>query len=187
MMMPPPKVIQLDGPKPPEYLRRITKVKRKDEKIIIHWRKVDVSQHPAQIITCGTVECAEAADPAFYESFDGLGAHVADLLEMTPEWGQKFHAKGVSFSWRENAGGDTDRRGAIMGAVVTGQINIKKANSPLLINTPHVPEQPYSAESPEPTLSVEFIIQLEEVMLQAEYYLDGKRAQVSLFEKGVAA
>jgi phage terminase small subunit len=70
-----------------------------------------------------------------------------------------------------------------MGAGVTALVSLKTCNAPLVINTPHLPREPYVEDDEEcPVMEAHWAAAIEAVLIEAERYLDGKRAQGSLFK-----
>jgi hypothetical protein len=77
----------------------------------------------------------------------------------------------------------------VLGAVITALKPLKTANSPLVINTPHLPECAYSGDGddPNPTMHDGMPERLHALVVQAQRYLDGDRAQGDLFAAPVSA
>lgn len=69
----------------------------------------------------------------------------------------------------------------IEGAVITGFVTLAEADAPFVFNTPHLPFEQYSPTGNAPLMPHEAIEALKRVQLQAEAYLNGKRAQGNLF------
>ena len=62
-----------------------------------------------------------------------------------------------------------------MGAVITALITIESANSPVVINTPHLPSAQYSETGQSPLLSHKCTYALKQLLHEAERYIDGER------------
>lgn len=73
--------------------------------------------------------------------------------------------RGVSFSWTSE----------IMGAVITALVPVETANSPVVINTPHLPEEPYSDGNAAPVLPTKCRSILKNILKMAEGYVNGDR------------
>jgi hypothetical protein len=109
---------------------------------------------------------------------DSLGPHVKTICEVGTAWDdKKITVSGISVS----------STGGIMGAVITAQVKLDSSQSPLNINTPHKPEEPYSeGGSDEYCLHPNAIRAIQYLLSEAKGYLDGKRAQQSIdFDKDI--
>ena len=83
----------------------------------------------------------------------------------------------MSFSYSEDG---------VQGAVISALRELKRSVQPLNLNTPHKPYQPYNPEQgadPDMLMPENIIEHLNEVEDEAQRYIDGDRAQGSLFEK----
>lgn len=119
------------------------------------------------------VKYAEAPRREFPEAMAALVAPCLSLLELPASYASGVRATGVSLSWT----------GGIMGAVITLQKPIRGANAPVIFNTPHLPESPYSdGNEMEPTLPKELLVALDAVQDEAKAYIRGERAQMDLFK-----
>lgn len=131
-----------------------------------------------------------AAEPDEYSLCNGETPHVdltvalQDLCRVVCEWVELEEDKaavmtirGVSLSWKND-----EARGWIMGAGITALVTLSTCNSPLVINTPHLPREPWVEDDEEcPILEAHWADAIEAVLIEAERYIDGKRAQGSLF------
>jgi hypothetical protein len=130
--------------------------------------------------------------PGFTDALQALSLHAEEICEF-PEgfltapaaFGedgevveQKGTVSGVSFSYSDKEG--------IMGATITVLRKLATAQAPLVINTPHLPEAPYSEGSCSPLLSSGCVRALNHLQDEALKYLAGDRAekQQELIETG---
>ena len=96
-----------------------------------------------------------------------------ELLEVPADYDDNMTATGISFS-------DTD---GIMGAIVTLQKELAGAHSPLVLNTPHLAEEPYGDSGDDSCLLPgELVDALQACISEAERYIQGERAQMDMFE-----
>ncbi len=115
--------------------------------------------------------CAQRARPSFYDALESLTPFVAEICEQSKDWAGTLEVKGVSFSYSND----------IMGACITALKTLEKSNSPLVINTPHKPSEPYSESGDEAMcLSDDATAALWHLQDEARAYLDGHRAQLSM-------
>lgn len=161
--------------------RQITKVKLgKDSKVHIEY-KVPRTTESGEDFDQFTLDCVDKPLPALELAMLNLRKHVLDICEMPMDDTEvmKVKVKGVSFSYS----GDND----VMGATITASKTLARSNAPLMINTPHKFDQPHNEnQGTEMCLSDYCISALEEVIEQAEKYLDGERAQLEMFDKDSA-
>jgi hypothetical protein len=103
-----------------------------------------------------------------------LRRSALELCEIGHFQDHQVTVTGVSFSY----GGEKE----VMGAVITFQVAIASANSPLCLNTPHKPSDSYNDDDPLPsqTLAYECIRILDELIVQARAFMMGERGQVEL-------
>ncbi|HUS46124.1 MAG TPA: hypothetical protein VM219_08875 [Phycisphaerae bacterium] len=151
--------------------RRVVKVKDRKGKIEVAYELERTGDDPDQV----TVRCGDAPHPEFRKALDDLRPHVAEICELSKAWSQNLDICGVSLSYAEDANGDP-----VLGATITAMKPLGASHGPLVINTPHKPERPYSGQgddSEEFCLSGECAEVLEEVIRQALAYVDGRRAQ----------
>lgn len=114
--------------------------------------------------------------PEFHEAMGGLIRPALDMIQAPGAWMAVATISGVSLTHEEDRG---------MGAVVTLLVPLECAPSPLVLNTPYLPsEDPNGAGSP--TLPPALQQAIERVILEAERYLDGERAQGDLFAERLA-
>ncbi len=84
-----------------------------------------------------TLRSYQKAHPDLYESLAALVPHVRDILMLEGgTWERMITPIGVSWSQSEDG---------VEGAVITSIVSIETANSPLVINTPHLPYEQYSS------------------------------------------
>jgi hypothetical protein len=118
-----------------------------------------------------TVLSVDRPMASFDAALQALAADVVAVCELPADSLDKFTVRGVSISHTND----------IMGACVTALKALKTANSPLVVNTPHLPSAPYSDNPDEPVMADEMRRRLSILMDETQRYLDGERAQASLF------
>jgi hypothetical protein len=103
--------------------------------------------------------------PEFIEVFHGLRQYVEQICNLADGYCDKAEVRGVSLSHSHN----------IVGAVITVLVKVKTANSPVVINTPHLPSAPYNENGEEPLLPRDCVIDINTLIEEAEKYIDGLR------------
>jgi hypothetical protein len=145
--------------------RRITKVKYSD-RVIINY---EVPRGDS--VATYTLDCTDAPTQAFVDALQALKQLIPLWGDMTPEQAQNCEIRGAFFSWKRD----------IFGGGFTALRPLKNCASPMVLNMPHKPSQPYSGEGDEgvclTTIENELLLA---VCAQAEKYLDGERAQMEL-------
>lgn len=121
-----------------------------------------------------TLRCYEEPRPELPEAMAALEPHVRGLLGLPEDWARgAIGVAKVSWSWSEK----TD----IKGASVSCHVHLDAADSPLILNTPHLPYEPYSDGGK--CLPEDMVEALEELERCVAEYLDGARSQGELFEE----
>ena len=110
--------------------------------------------------------------PSFTDALQALSMAVADICELNREASSCIDVRGVTFTWKSD----------IMWACITGLKSLKTTNSPLVLNTPHLPESAYSGNPDDgsPCLPRAAAQLLYSVLEEAKRYLNGDRAQATL-------
>lgn len=144
---------------------RITKAKYDGSKVRIEYEQ----QRPDKQYDEFTMSSVDRPTPTFILALNALAADVVKICEFPEDDAKKLTIRGVSVSHTND----------IMGVCITALKAVKSAQSPLVLNTPHIPEEPYGdAESP--TLTRETLDRVHSFLLEVENYIKGERAQPSL-------
>ena len=151
---------------------KIHKVKRTDGLITVVFSKKNKVGDDDEF----SMKCHDAPVAGFQKAFDALTPAVVQICELGEEYGNTLVVTGASFSY----GGEAE----VMGVVITAQKALCTANSPLIINTPHLPSEDVSGQGNEPTLSKKQVKALEELQRQTVNYVEGKRLQLELKLEG---
>ncbi len=151
---------------------RIKKVKlsSKTEKIIMAYERLVNDQWDEY-----SFASSEKAAPELYGAFKAMSEHVAELCELPQDYIERLEVYGVSYRYSGEKG--------IMGATMAAEMELEFSNAHLLLNTPFkkagsddddvFDEKQYFSEA-----CVKALWELER---QARLYINGHRAQISLF------
>lgn len=155
---------------------KITKIKFKDGRVELEYN-VDIKIKNVEGFETQTNELAlkstEKPAPEFDAALQALAEDVCEILELPEDYINGITVTGVSFSYSSG----------VMGAVITAKKTLKDSNSPFNLNTPFKPSKVYNEGAPEDNLlSSDTVAKLEYLMTQAEYYIEGRRAQIRLEE-----
>lgn len=145
--------------------KRFTKIKFDGSKVTLGYEIPRKDGDPDEF----TVFCADLPAPEFDQALQALAVDVAGICEMPDSDAVKIKVRGVTLTWAHD----------IMGACITAMKSLKTAQSPLVLNTPHLPSESYS-DTDCPVLRTDCIHRLDRLALEAERYLNGERAQGSL-------
>jgi hypothetical protein len=146
---------------------RFTKIKFDGSKVRIEYeveRKPEVEPDEYALIS------SDLPTLEFIEALADLAQDVAGICELPESDTAKIAVRGVSLS----------HTNGILGACITGLKSVKTANAPLVLNTPHLPSEPYSDNLAEPTLPTATCGRIHVVIDHAQRYIDGERAQGDL-------
>lgn len=124
-----------------------------------------------------TLRCYDEPAKALPDAFAALEAHVRDLLDLPRTWAEgQFKVTKVTWSWNQDAG--------VKGAVVTCLAYLPCAHSPIVLNTPHLPYEPYNRTDDPASAKLmpeDMVDALDALERAATAYLDGQRSQGDLF------
>jgi len=124
-----------------------------------------------------SMKCTDAPRGEYKEALAALKIHVVDICEIPKNQAAKLEIRGVSLSWKDG----------IMGTVITALKDLERSNAPLVLNTPHLPEESYSKDGEMSCLSLECVEDIRTLIEEARRYLEGDRAQIDLFAPEVEA
>jgi hypothetical protein len=149
---------------------RFTKIKYSKDRVRLEYEtqnhKGDWDQY--------SLACSDIPRPGFKEALNALAQDVIQLCELPDEYITRILITGVSLSY----GGPSET----LGATIISQMALNHSNVNLNLNTPHKPSEPYSEGGDIfQCLSQECIERLTYLMLEAEDYVKGNRAQGDLF------
>ena len=149
----------------------IRKVKWSDDKVHIDYEILT----ERGILDDYSVHCSQNPRPQFFLALNDLVKHVVTICELPEEYAEGLHCLGVSISYKDE----------IMGAVISAKKVLAHCDSPLFINTPHMPEKPYGKNAGNKVLPEKTILAIQVLIAEAEEYLAGERAQLTLFAGGM--
>ena len=135
--------------------RRFTKIKFDPKKGMVHLEY----KSGKQLLDEYTMKCTEAPHPNFLKSLEVFKTHVTDICELPAEYAERIIVRGISL----NYGGEDD----VMGCVIIAGMELQNSNAPLNLNTPNKIECMYNPD------------------MEANLYVEGERAQTSLFAEEV--
>ena len=131
-----------------------------------------------------TLKCDEQPRPEMAQAFKALAYEVLLLCELPEDYLGRLEVRSVSL----NYGGKQET----MGATFSARMKLNYSNAPLNLNTPNKPVEPYSEGNYDDEilqkmcLRPECVEKLENLIDEANYYVDGNRAQGNLFDNSAA-
>lgn len=112
--------------------------------------------------------------PEFIDVMQNLVEPLVKICEFQEGYGDTIEIISVSISHSKG----------IMGATITGLKKLDTSYAPLVINTPHLPTEDYSGNNPNAPLLPEMAItRIEALIEEAEFYINGKRSQLSILDE----
>jgi hypothetical protein len=159
------------------FARKITKIKYKSQtervEIMYYVKRLEIG--PLAIDEYRIV-CNDKPLPEFVYALKKLALHVVDMCELPEVDKKNIEVTGVSFSYA--AGPDHT-----MGASIIAQKSLIRSNTKLNLVTPHKPVEFYSGGEGDPhqLLDGTCVADLRFLLKQVQRYIDGERAQGTLF------
>lgn len=154
--------------------RRFTKIKYDGQKVHLEWEVVYGDDSTDEYV----LKCTDRPAQRFVDALQSLALHVAICCEVdnAEAWSSAITVKGVSLS----------HTNGIMGAVITATRALKNSNSPLVINTPHKPAEPYAEGEGgdaqlHTCLPTACITAINALISESDRYINGHRQQMQLF------
>ncbi len=158
--------------------RRFTKIKFDGTTVELHYEEGD------NFADKYTMKCNELPRPDLGKAFNDMREEVRLLCELPPDYINRLEVRSVSL----NYGGKQET----MGATITARMKLEYSNAPLNLNTPNKPVEPYQdGDYDDETyakmcLRSECVKKLNTLIDEANYYVDGQRAQGNLFDHTAA-
>jgi hypothetical protein len=122
---------------------------------------------------------ADTPHKDFTDAMDAVAKLARKILALPETYARNsFHVGGISISYSKDD---------VKGVVISGWINLETANSPFFFNTPHLPYAAPSEGSTVPVVPTEGLLTLNWLEHEAAQYLNGKRAQLDMFNESEAA
>ena len=155
--------------------RRFTKIKFDGTTVELHYEEGNGYMDKY------TMKCNEPPRPELEEALKALAPEVLYLCELANCYLERITVRSVSL----NYGGKQET----MGATITSQMELYNSNCPLNLNTPNKPVEPYADGDYDDEvyakmcLRSECVDKLYDLIEAANYYVDGQRAQGSLFDE----
>lgn len=154
--------------------RRFKKIKFDGEQVFLQY------EEGASFENEYTIKCKELPRPEMVAALEDLRPEVLLLCELPDSYLDRIDVRSVSL----NYGGPAET----MGATITARMKLYHSNCPLNLNTPNKPVEPYNTDCDydddtyeKMCLSEDCVDKLEVLIEEAEAYINGHRAQGSLF------
>nr|DAL55741.1 MAG TPA_asm: hypothetical protein [Caudoviricetes sp.] len=150
-------------------MRRVRKIKiDTNAKIIIDW---DLALDDGTTWDEYHMRCSDLPRPEFFQALAEIGRDVLELLEFPSTWLGDIKVRGVTYTYSDKGN---------KGVVITAVRDLNKSSRQMNLVTPCFL---YDSDNPDtftiPYFTLERLNKLEE---EAERYIDGDRAQGSLFD-----
>jgi hypothetical protein len=143
-----------------------TKIKHTAGETTLEWQDSNAKESVSH-----SLNSHEDPRPEFKTALQALTAFVCGICELPLDYTDEMTISSVTLTDHDTLG---------RGCVVTALKKLSRAQSPLVLNTPHVTETP--AADGQPALPGYAIDLLERLVDEAERYRKGERAQQDLFK-----
>lgn len=149
---------------------RLTKIKYLNELVIIAW---EVPVKGGRTIK-NTIESPDDPTPELVEAVAALKPHLIEMCEVEKLPNNLIYTTGVSLSYK----GDNDT----MNAVLTGVKTHANSGGCLILNSPNKPSENTTGEDTASAnlLSEPCVERIEQLIVHAKEYINGKRGQVDM-------
>ena len=146
----------------------IEKVKLNGEKLSIAFTRTHKGTTES-----GEIVSEEGPRPEMIMAFDELVPYVVSICELPSDYIAEMKVTGISIH-------DTE---GVMGVVISATKKLNNSRRPFVINTPYKLEFDANGQATSMHLSVECVRSIRKVVMEAEKFMKGSRAQKDLFEE----
>ena len=153
--------------------QRFTKIKFDGSKVRLEYERTRPDGEPDEFL----LSSLDRPAPEFLAALQAFAVDVVTICELIPSDTERLTVRGITLTHTND----------IQGAVVTALKKLKTSNAPMVVNTPHLPSEGYSDNPDEPTMPTGMWERIAVLEVEAKRYLDGDRAQPSLFAGTPAA
>jgi hypothetical protein len=149
-------------------MKRLLKFKLDDDGVLVKYELVDQESVRETL----TVESQDRPRAELREALKAMAEHLCTIAELPPTWAKDIEIRGVTCTHTND----------IRGLVITGLRKLAGSNAPLVLNTPHFTEAPYTedADSDVGIYTAACGLALDLIELEVWRYLDGEREQLQL-------
>jgi len=143
---------------------RLTKVRWDGKRVTITYtRGRGTEENPADEFS---LSCSDEPSRAFKDALAALAKDLNVICEFNPP--ARVTVRSVSLTWKND----------ILGAVISGLKHLTSANTPLVLNTPHLPSEKYGPNAGGPLMPDGMRERLRNLLDEASrYVLGGAREQ----------
>jgi hypothetical protein len=151
--------------------QRFTKIKYDGSKVRLEYERPRKDDGDADEFLLNS---ADKPAPELDAALQALAVDVVTICELIPSDVSRLKVRGVTLTYTNE----------IQGAVITALKTLTTSHAPMVCNTPHLPSEPYSEGAGDyqpPTWPTGMFDRIAALEAQAKRYLDGERAQATLF------
>lgn len=151
---------------------KFTKIKWDGKRVELAWTDKTVAGTETEHV----MKSYGQPSPMFRAVFTNFARIVIDFLELPESWLDEMRVTGLSINEEEGDGR--------AGLVITSQKKVIGANSPIVLNTPHLREAVKGEESEsDGFMTDDMMSAVESAWTVAARYLNGEREQIGLFDE----
>jgi hypothetical protein len=140
---------------------KITKIKYDGSQVEIQYEIVMETTDDVKVV----LKSYDKPKDEFIQCLSSLAKFVEMICQLPDGYYDEADVRGVSLSYSHD----------IMGAVITALIPVDTANSPVCINTPHLPSDQYNENGQSPILPRPCTTKINQLIEHAEAYINGDR------------
>jgi hypothetical protein len=149
------------SPKKSAQNLRISKIKYDGTQVEIQYEIVMETTDDIKVV----LKSQDKPKEEFILCLSSLAKFVEDICQLEKGYCDDADIRGVSLSYAHD----------VMGAVITALIPVDTANSPVCINTPHLPSDQYNENGQSPVLPRACTTKINQLIEHAEAYINGDR------------
>lgn len=144
-------------------MKEIQKIKYERKNCLVTIEYSIIEENSDDIKT--TLKSSDEPREELVEALNQLAPYVESICCLPEHYCDMAEIRGVSFSNHND----------VMGAVITALVPVKSANSPVVLNTPHLPASPYSEDYEAPQLPYGCVLVLKVLKQEVINYIEGHR------------
>lgn len=150
-------------------MRKLLKVRIDADGVLVKYQEAKGENAKTETVT---LEAEDPPLPELERALSSMAEHLCAICELPADWVEDIEVRSVTVTYTE----------AATGLVITGLRSLDGSSAPLILNSPHFTDAPYSEtdQGGKGIYSADCGRDLNELARAAFAYVDGKRGQLQL-------